>query len=717
MDKRKKLLCIFFTVLLAALILYVGPMDGLRHGFFAEELDLESIAEEDFEEAVPLNESGYSVIFSPLKPYFAGISLHLVYPDIPEKYTGELEVSLSEADSEEILETAVVDLSKVDMKDPWYKVPLESDFQKNNVYKITLKARGYETAPCLQAVPQGYLPDETIKGNVLLSYAYSKSVFTFQTKILLLCFTVSFWLILLSFVIGKKWISKSRKTAIVLFLISVLAWNYMYNSMDNENSQFQDFSQGSEALVTGMLRSQKDTYSYRDYDEMGYGLGRYYDMMGKFSSYTDTFLTDQTWLSGYGREKDSIFVESNDYTKMVLVEGNTIQFKNGETAVIESVYDDLHHIKVDFQGDTLYSEARNGSLQDAIIFDKDGNQLPDSLLEAYVSQYGLQGKIFRMLAAFMTEDEMVPNLQLLCSLAAAVVFTAIVILIYSKYNFIFAACYFCVFWLSPWVVSFGRNLYWVEFTWFVPMAVGLFCALKLQSRICRYLCFAAMYLAVFVKCLCGYEYISVVMMGGIVFLLVDIVLYVFQKNKMLAALGIRTLLFLGFAALAGFITAIFIHASLRGEGNLLLGFKAILQQDILKRTYGADLNQFSPDFWPSMNASAWEVLCGYFHFSTEVITGIAGNLFPVFCLIPLGIFVYDYRKGKLQLQEVLLYVLSFLTTVSWFYLAKSHSAAHPHLNYVLWYFGYVQICLYMVVSRFWNSLNKRKSERQGKVKQ
>ena len=41
--------------------------------------------------------------------------------------------------------------------------------------------------------------------------------------------------------------------------------------------------------------------------------------------------------------------------------------------------------------------------------------------------------------------------------------------------------------------------------------------------------------------------------------------------------------------------------------------------------------------------------------------------------------------------------MTFLTSVSWFVLAKSHSYVHTHINFVLWYMGYVQVCLYVIV--------------------
>ena len=98
-----------------------------------------------------------------------------------------------------------------------------------------------------------------------------------------------------------------------------------------------------------------------------------------------------------------------------------------------------------------------------------GEQFHKSLLGAYRSQYGLQGKVFKHLARLIGNRGIVSNLNLLCCVITAFVFAVIVVLLAKKYNEILAACFFVTFWLSPWIINFARNLYWVEFTWFIPM--------------------------------------------------------------------------------------------------------------------------------------------------------------------------------------------------------------------------------------------------------
>lgn len=61
------------------------------------------------------------------------------------------------------------------------------------------------------------------------------------------------------------------------------------------------------------------------------------------------------------------------------------------------------------------------------------------------------------------------------------------------------------------------------------------------------------------------------------------------------------------------------------------------------------------------------------------------------------IFIIGLRRKSLDFEFVALYIVTFLTSVSWFVLAKSHSYVHTHINFVLWYMGYVQVCLYVIV--------------------
>ena len=55
------------------------------------------------------------------------------------------------------------------------------------------------------------------------------------------------------------------------------------------------------------------------------------------------------------------------------------------------------------------------------------------------------------------------------------------------------------------------------------------------------------------------------------------------------------------------------------------------------------------------------------------------------------------RKRKNCYRDMVMYIMFLVTTLSWIILGKSHSYIHTHINFVLWYFGFIQICLYEII--------------------
>jgi len=363
--------------------------------------------------------------------------------------------------------------------------------------------------------------------------------------------------------------------------------------------------------------------------------------------------------------------------------------KSSENLVIDVIEANENNISIDGYGLGVY------------------DRILKKLVE-YPSQYGLQGKVFASLEKVANYKIPTEIFNDLCSIATSITLVLIVLLIAKKYNKLMAFCFYSIFLLSPWIVNFAGNLYWVEFTWFLPVLLGLFCSININNRKLRIVSYIGVFLSIMIKCLCGYEYTSVIMLGTICFLLSDAFKSLIDKDKKKFNLIFRTTFIIGVVALLGFFVAICIHSNLRGDGNLVDGIKLIIEEDVLRRTNGGDLNNFPEVYWPSLNASIWEVVCMYFHFSANIIPGVPGNLFPLLSLIPLVILIYNYCNRKINWIDASLYGLFFITTVSWFVLGKSHSYIHTHMNYVLWYFGYVQICFYIIIKQIkeWVELNK-----------
>ena len=45
---------------------------------------------------------------------------------------------------------------------------------------------------------------------------------------------------------------------------------------------------------------------------------------------------------------------------------------------------------------------------------------------------------------------------------------------------------------------------------------------------------------------------------------------------------------------------------------------------------------------------------------------------------------------------LILFIITLLTTISWFVLGKAHSYIHTHMNFVLFFMGWVQVSIYIL---------------------
>ncbi len=319
----------------------------------------------------------------------------------------------------------------------------------------------------------------------------------------------------------------------------------------------------------------------------------------------------------------------------------------------------------------------------------------------YKSQFGLQGKIFSFL--YNKLGIQIKVLHLICSILLAIVLLNICRLLKEKYGNLFALIFYVVFLLSPWIARFADNLYWVEFTWFLPL---MFCLLLYKSKSKKYI--LLIFLSVLIKCLCGYEYITTILLTSITFLIADFIL-----NKQERKQNFKMLLMVGIVSLLGFIVALCMHAYIREDGNILKGIKTIYREDVMRRTISNDSSQFdNKKIKKSINASYFEVIKKYFNFKTDIIIGIDGNLFNLMCISAAIISLYKIIKNKKDAkQDFILYLIFLLGPLSWFILGKAHSYIHTHINFVLWYFGYIQICIYIVIKFILNIIkNYKKGE-------
>ncbi len=373
---------------------------------------------------------------------------------------------------------------------------------------------------------------------------------------------------------------------------------------------------------------------------------------------------------------------------------NTFQ-NDSEYLVISRIYKDKYKVNNDNTKFGLVKIIHNDmeeleNLNEKLEKNSESNE--ELQIIDYFSQFGLQGYIFSFL--YNKIHLSITALHIICCSLLSIIIIAICYLILCKYGKLMSIVFYITFLLSPWVVVFAKNLYWVEFTWFLPALCGLYLSFSNYSK--KMIIIPCIFLSILIKSLCGYEYISTIMLMTISFFIID---FFTTKDKNKRKKIIFTIIEVGITCILAFIIAMFIHASLRGNGNIIEGLKEIYENDVLRRTLiSTDISQFGKEYESSLKAGIVRTVLKYFIWRTPIIIGISGKLFIPIFIINIIILIYNFvKKDKYAIRDITMFITFFITTLSWLILGKAHSYIHTHINFVLWYFGYIQISIYICV--------------------
>ncbi len=245
---------------------------------------------------------------------------------------------------------------------------------------------------------------------------------------------------------------------------------------------------------------------------------------------------------------------------------------------------------------------------------------------------------------------------------------------------------------SPWIVAFAKDLYWAPYLWFLPALIscGLYLNYGTRWKWGLYLC---LYLAILLKCLAGYEYISAIVWFAMAIFLLAPFLTNSRFNGQSALTVATTILII---CCLGFVTALLIHASTRGD-NVLQGLQAIWQEDVKRRTYGNPA-EFSAVYRDSLSASAVSVIHKYlYEWETPIVWWIPGRDFVLYIYAAIGVTIYKcITHNDTAKRDAAMLLIFSGAPISWYVLGKSHSFIHVHLNFGLWYLGFVAAVFYVI---------------------
>lgn len=331
---------------------------------------------------------------------------------------------------------------------------------------------------------------------------------------------------------------------------------------------------------------------------------------------------------------------------------------------------------------------------------KDQPPLPSASYGIYTGQLGLQGYALTIVdRALRTIGVDGPSrLWLMYTLTAAALAAVLSYLLTCfKREFGLVAAFFGLALLifSPWLTVFARNLYWVPFTWFLPIASAWYFYARNPPASGRRLFSALLWIGflIFTKALCGLEYITAV--AGATACVVG-------YGLIKANIRLKVILIYGFATAAAIVSAVIgaiivqVLAIGAMRGSIAIGWNDFINR-IAYRSYGDPLI-YDEKYAESLGSSINRVLSVYWTEGRPILNigsifsaNAAQIIIPLVTLIIISMAYMLWRcwnepdRRRQIIATIFLIISSVIASLSWLVVAKGHSYIHTHMNYVLWH--------------------------------
>jgi len=260
---------------------------------------------------------------------------------------------------------------------------------------------------------------------------------------------------------------------------------------------------------------------------------------------------------------------------------------------------------------------------------------------------------------------------------------------------------------SQWLIFFSNNLYWTFFLVFLPTSMTIFFFQKYKFN-CKKkyfnLYYFSIYLIIFIKCMCGFEYISTVGVSiSCIVLYYALIERISLKRHLIHHFKIFIVFIFGFlSASATYLLSIYLRL-----GNF---------SEIIEKVKFVLLKTTTIIFTPnstSPNLQLSSIIKVYFEghpfrYGIKTISFIQFQhiifLTSIVGLIII-LFIKKTNTKNLRLHSLAItFFYSILAPLSWFILAKGHSNSHFHLNQVLWYLPTLFFAIILLNDFFFRTL-------------
>lgn len=238
--------------------------------------------------------------------------------------------------------------------------------------------------------------------------------------------------------------------------------------------------------------------------------------------------------------------------------------------------------------------------------------------------------------------------------------------------------------LSPVLTFYGRSIWWMMWSWFLPMMItlwGLYGCKENRPKLVRNIVLAFMVMiAIFTKTAMGYEFVSTIMVSA----LVPVVFYA-VLNSWRFWQWVRVSIIFGVACFVGFVMAVLYHWNLiEALGRDPAQF---FQSHFEMRSSGGET--LSPDsvMYKSTQASLLSVILGYLIKTKEL------SIPQIILMVPLLVWLkkniktkrFDFYKkwSKIDQAFVASISVSLLGGISMLMILKGHAYIHGY-DIVIW---------------------------------
>ena len=326
--------------------------------------------------------------------------------------------------------------------------------------------------------------------------------------------------------------------------------------------------------------------------------------------------------------------------------------------------------------------------------------------QAYTHQTGLQGWAFGVLNKVLSvfEDRGEAREIILYNINSMLFYAATLLVclaVWRAWGPLSALAWLCAVVFAPWPQRGMKDLYWCLWTWLLPVLASLLlCRVTVRKGRTSGWCFGLVALAVLIRCMCGFEFVSTFLILCEIPLCCALMQSLcVDRNLPAARRWLGRTAGTGAAALGGMAAALglWFWQEVQYFGTAAEAF-ASMTQAVTSRVSVSD-NAVRAVTIP-------EVLHLYFVENKEPLLQfgpVTITLLPLLAaVLAEGILcaVLLARRGQSAKLAPLAtaWVLSLAAPVSWMVLSKAHAAIHTHLVPMLWHFALVPVsCLALVV--------------------